>query len=80
MYLRKIDGPRSVKLPDGTMMTRADLPVPETRRWVASRKATVVKAVAYGLVAREEARECTGCPMMSWASGKPPCVITGKSL
>jgi hypothetical protein len=60
MYLRKIDGPRSVKLPDGTMMTRADLPVPETRRWVASRKATVVKAVAYGLVAREEAREMYG--------------------
>lgn len=60
MYLRKIDGPRSVKLPDGTMMTRADLPVPETRRWGASRKATVVKAVAYGLVAREEAREMYG--------------------
>jgi hypothetical protein len=60
MYLRKIDGPRSVKLPDGTMMTRADLPVPETRRCAASRKATVVKAVAYGLVAREEAREMYG--------------------
>jgi len=60
MYLRKIDGPRSVKLPDGTMMTRADLPVPETCRWVASRKATVVKAVAYGLVAREESREMYG--------------------
>lgn len=57
MYLRKIDGPRSVKLPDGSTMTRADLPKPETRRWVASRKATVVKAVVYGLLSREEAKE-----------------------
>ena len=57
MYLRKIDGPRSVKLPDGTMMTRADLPDASTRRWVASRKASVVKAVAAGLLSREEALE-----------------------
>lgn len=57
MYLRKIDGPRSVQLPDGTVMTRADLPPNETRRWVASRKACVVKAVAYGLITREEAKE-----------------------
>jgi len=57
MYLRKIDGPRSVKLPDGSMMTRADLPAPDTRRWVASRKASVVKAVIYGLLSREEAKE-----------------------
>ena len=57
MYLRKIDGPRSVKLPDGTVMTRADLPPADTRRWVASRKAGVVKAVAFGLISREEAKE-----------------------
>lgn len=60
MYLRKIDGPRSVKLPDGTVMTRADLPPPETRRWVASRKASVVKAVVYGLLSRNEAKEMYG--------------------
>lgn len=60
MYLRKIDGPGSVKLPDGTTMTRADLPAPETRRWVASRKATVVRAVAFGLLTREEAKETYG--------------------
>ncbi len=58
MYLRKIDGPRSVTLPDGTIMTRADLPPAETRRWVASRKAAVVKAVSAGLMARKEALEC----------------------
>lgn len=54
MYLKKVDGPRAVTLPDGTMMTRADLPAPETRRWVASRKAILVKAVAYGLVSEGE--------------------------
>jgi len=57
MYLRKIEGPRSVKLPDGSTMTRADLPSPETRRWVASRKAAVVRAVTGGLITREEAKE-----------------------
>ncbi len=57
MYLRKIEGPRSVQLPDGSVMTRADLPPVETRRWVASRKASVVKAVAHSLISREEAKE-----------------------
>ena len=57
MYLKKIDGPRAVTLPDGTVMTRADLPDPGTRRWVASRKAAVVRAVAAGLIARGEALE-----------------------
>ena len=55
MYLRKIDGPRSVTLPDGTIMTRADLPPARTRRWVASRKAAVVAAVTHGLITREAA-------------------------
>lgn len=55
MYLRKVDGPRSVTLPDGTIMTRADLPATGTKRWVASRKAAVVKAVHSGLISREEA-------------------------
>ena len=55
MYLRKIDGPRSVTLPDGSVMTRADLPSPRTRRWVASRKEAVVKAVTHGLISRDHA-------------------------
>lgn len=55
MYLRKVDGPRSVTLPDGSIMTRADLPPAKTRRWVASRKAAVVKAVNGSLITREEA-------------------------
>lgn len=57
MYLKKVDGPRAVKLPDGTMMTRADLPPSETRRWVASRKAAVVRAVQYGLLTHSQAKE-----------------------
>ena len=57
MYLRKVDGPRAVTLPDGTVMTRADLPPPETRRWVASRKAAVVRAVEAGLTSRQTALE-----------------------
>lgn len=57
MYLRKIDGPRSVTLPDGNVMTRADLPAQNTRRWVASRKAAVITAVHAGLLSREAALE-----------------------
>ena len=60
MYLKKVDGPRAVKLPDGTIMTRADLPPPTTIRWVASRKAAVVKAVLSGLIARDSALDLYG--------------------
>lgn len=55
MFLKKVDGPRAVTLPDGTIMTRADLPDPGTRRWVASRKAAVVKGVKNGLISQDEA-------------------------
>ena len=56
MYLKRVEGPRAITLPDGSVMTRADLPPPETRRWVASRKAAVVRAVVHGLITREEAQ------------------------
>ncbi|MEM6887811.1 MAG: DUF1153 domain-containing protein [Pseudomonadota bacterium] len=55
MYLKKVDGPRSVTLADGSVMTQADLPPKTTRRWVASRKAAVVRGVAYGLISQSEA-------------------------
>lgn len=55
MYLKKVDGPRAVTLQDGTIMTRADLPKPGTRRWVASRKAAVVRGVLYGLITQDDA-------------------------
>lgn len=55
MFLKRIDGPRAVTLPDGTVISQADLPPVSTRRWVASRKAVVVKAVEFGLISRNEA-------------------------
>ena len=54
MYLRKTPGPRAVTLPDGTVLSLADLP-PRDTRWVASRKAIVVNAVRHGLIPKEEA-------------------------
>ncbi len=57
MYLKKVDGPRAVKLPDGSIMTRADLPPVNTLRWVASRKSVVVRAVAFGLITLSEAKQ-----------------------
>lgn len=55
MYLKRVNGPRTVTLPDGTTMSRSDLPPLDTRRWVARRKAAVVKAVAAGLLDEDEA-------------------------
>lgn len=60
MYLHKVQGPRSVTLPDGSILTRADLPPPDTRRWVASRKVVVVRGVLYGLLTLSEAKKRYG--------------------
>lgn len=71
MYLKKIDGPRAVTLPDGSIMSRADLPPPSTRRWVASRKAAVVRGVTYGLISQKEALESYALSeeeFMQWVS------------
>lgn len=57
MFLKKVDGPRAVTLPDGTVLSLADLPPVNTRRWVASRKAKVVRGVLYGLITQEDAME-----------------------
>jgi hypothetical protein len=57
MYLKKTEGPRAVTLPDGSVLSLADLPSANTRRWVASRKAAVVRAVAYGLISEGDAME-----------------------
>lgn len=51
-------GPRPGKYaigPDGTRLGLNDLPPPDTRRWVARRKAEVVAAVRAGLLSLEEA-------------------------
>lgn len=55
MYIRREKGPVFVKLPDGRKLTRSDLPPASTKRWVARRKATVVAAVDFGLIAAGEA-------------------------
>jgi hypothetical protein len=41
--------------PDGNPLTMADLPRPQTRRWVIRRKAEVVAAVNGGLLSMDEA-------------------------
>jgi hypothetical protein len=55
MFLKRVDGPRQVTLPDGSILSRADLPPADTRRWVASRRAVVVRVVVYGLISEKEA-------------------------
>lgn len=57
MYLKKVEGPRAVTLPDGTVISQADLPGEATRRWVASRKLAVVRGVLYGLISQDEAMQ-----------------------
>src|SRR3546814_5125985 len=41
--------------PDGTPLTVADLPPPNTKRWVIRRKAEVVAAVRGGLISLDDA-------------------------
>lgn len=55
MFLRKSKGPRVITLPDGSRLSRADLPEGGTTRWVARRKAVVAKAVRFGLIDEDEA-------------------------
>lgn len=55
MYLKKLQQPRTVSLPDGSTMSQADLPPATTHRWVASRKANVVRGVMYGLISLQDA-------------------------
>lgn len=57
MQIKKFDGPCFVKLPDGSIMTRGDLPSKSTRRWVIRRKVKVVLAVTSGLLSLKEACE-----------------------
>ncbi len=52
-----MNGPRLryVLGPDGSPLTIADLPPPDTKRWVVSRKAEVVAAVRGGLLSLGDA-------------------------
>jgi len=56
--------------PDGAPMTERDLPPPNTKRWVARRKAQVVAGVRSGLLTLEEACKrytLTAEEFLSWA-------------
>ena len=71
MYLKKIEGPRTVTLPNGKTLSRSDLPDPNTQRWVASRKVLVVRAVIHGLLPQDEALsmyQLSEEEFMSWCS------------
>jgi Protein of unknown function (DUF1153) len=55
--------------PNGRCLTLADLPLPDTKRWVIQRKAVVVAAVRGGLLSLEEAcsRYALDCDeLISW--------------
>ncbi|HWL59072.1 MAG TPA: DUF1153 domain-containing protein [Paracoccus sp. (in: a-proteobacteria)] len=54
MFVKKTPGRRTATLPDGSILTLADLP-PSRTRWVARRKAVVVAAVQHGLLSRDAA-------------------------
>lgn len=57
MYVKRQKGLAFVELPDGSVLTRSDLPPKGTTRWVARRKAQVVLAVAAGLLSCDDACE-----------------------
>ncbi|MEM9049236.1 MAG: DUF1153 domain-containing protein [Pseudomonadota bacterium] len=60
MYIKKQTGPVFVTGTNGELISRADLPPADTKRWVARRKAAVVAAVNGGLISEEEACERYG--------------------
>lgn len=69
MYLRKVEGPRVVRLDDGSYLTQADLPARDVKRWNAGRKAIVARAVLGGLITRADAEErwgISGGELASW--------------
>ena len=55
MLIRKVRVPRTAELPNEGFLRRGDLPPSTAKRWGASRKAGVVKAVRFGLISLEEA-------------------------
>lgn len=60
--------PTPIVGPSGTPLTLEDLPSPQTRRWVARRKAEVVTAVRAGLLPIEDACRRYGISVEEFAS------------
>lgn len=80
MYLKKIEGPRTITLPNGQMMSRSDLPPQSTRRWVASRKIAVVRGVLHGLISQEDALSIINCQKKNSCHGVVRLPNTAKKL
>ena len=55
MYIKKFQGPRTMQLPYGNFMSRPHMPQKFTKRWMASRKATMVNAVLFRSISLDEA-------------------------
>jgi len=69
MSLNRLKRENVVIGPEGTPLTLADLPKPDTVRWVIRRKAEVVAAVRGGLLTLEDACErygLSGEEFLSW--------------
>ena len=60
MFVKRSDRPIFVRDHLGHSLSRADLPAPDTVRWVARRKAAVVAAVDGGMLTQEEAFDLYG--------------------
>lgn len=72
MFLKVVDGPRAVRLSDGTHLSRGDLPPAGLVRWTARRKATVARAVVHGLITRPGAIDMWGLSeeeLEGWLAG-----------
>jgi hypothetical protein len=68
MAEKALERPRSIVGPNGTLLTMDTLPPPDTRRWVARRKAEVVTAVRAGLMTFDEACQRYGLTSEEFAS------------
>ena len=79
MFLRKQEGESVIRLPDGSVLSRADLPDPDTKRWVASRKEMVVIAVTCGLMSRADAIRIYGLSEEEFLSWRNALIRHGKS-
>lgn len=60
LYIKNDNRPNIVTLPDGSILSKGDLPDPATKRWVIRHKVTVVLAVRSDLISLEEACEMYG--------------------
>jgi hypothetical protein len=67
--------------PTGHRLTKADLPPPNTKRWVIRRKAEVIAAVRGGLLTRDDAIRSYGLTTEEYAAWQRALeVVTNRPL